>query len=172
MQKTSRFENLLAITPAILMAILLNTDIDISMLPKIDTILLIFGNFAIAYYISVQINKKHKNEDQLKENCFKELDYILDLISDFRDKVEEIDEDTYTATEDVIVRFDSILSLQIELLKKYSFIDTKLNEQLFKHYYALNRYITENTNTIHKDYKIALLRLEETIINIKSSILQ
>lgn len=166
MQKTSRFDTLLAITPAILMAILLNTKLNIDLHVRFDTVLLILGNFAIAYYIAVQINKKHKNEELIKDNCFKELDFLLESLDKLRTTIAKKDNDL----EDFLVRFDSLASLQIELIKKYNFISDQSKKQLSDYFYELSKHLTDS-DIIDEDYKISLLRLEETILNIKSNIL-
>lgn len=170
MPKNKVYDKILPILPAIITAILITSDFDIKIdtSVKADTILLILGNFAIAYYIAVQINKKHKNEELIKDNCFKEIDFLLESFEALREAVKKSSDDDL---DDFIVRFDSLTSLQIDLIKKYNFISHTHKEQLSDHFYKLNKYLTDE-NSIHQNYKIELLRLEETLLNIKNSILE
>ena len=61
--KTNTLENIIAITPIVLMVLFINLDINLNIdwNLKIDTLLIIFGNFAIAFYIASIINTKNKN---------------------------------------------------------------------------------------------------------------
>lgn len=166
MLTTSRFQNLLVISPVVLMVVLLNSDIHITLNAKIDSFIILFGNFIIVYFIASSINKKHKNEELKIDNCFQELDSLLILLSDLRTAIKDNTDDL----EDFIIRFDSLLSLQIELIKKYSFINDSDKEKLSDYYYALSNHLT-GEDTVDENYKISLLRIEETVLNIKSDIL-
>ena len=148
------------------MVILLNSDINITINAKIDTFALIFGNFLIAYFIAAAITKKHKDTELKITNCFKELDYLLNLVYALRTEI-KANNDTL---EDFIVRFDSLSSLQIELIKKYSFINSNSKRKLSDEHYKLSKSLTDDS-TINDDYKIYLLRIEEIVLNIKSNIL-
>jgi len=159
---------LTAFITAIFMAILLvllcikiNSEVAI----KPDTLLLVAGNFAIAYWISSIINKKHKNNELKISNCFDELDSLLVLINRLRETIknEEFDDD-YS------LRSMSLINLQIDLIKQYPFIEDENTNTLFNEYEKLNTYLTGSTN-IDDNYKHALLALEKRILVIKSQIL-
>ncbi len=181
MHKTSKYENVLLVTITIALVVvivtLLNTSINIELSLKTDTFIIVCGNIFIAYYITVLINKKHKNEEQKVANCFKELDYLLEQLSSLRTEIEKDNvkfqnkfRGSSSDLDDFIIRFDSLVSLQIALITKYNFIKTQYKDTLSDEYYKLNKSLTDD-NKINTDYKISLLRIEETILNIKSDIL-
>lgn len=131
---------------------------------KADTALLILGNFAIAYWISIVINKKNRNEELHIKNCFDELDALLIRLCGLRkicNKDPESDND--------ILRILSLINLQIDLIEKYKFIDNKHTEKLKKQYNQLNTNLTDDPK--NKDYNLNLLTLEKEILVIKSDIL-
>lgn len=166
---TSKYENILLVTITIALVVvivtLLNSHINITLNAKIDSFIIVLGNLIVASFIAFAITKRHKNEELKINNCFKELDYLLELLVILRTKINE-NEDMI----DNITRFDSLISLQIQLIKKYSFINEKYNEELSDEYYKLNISLTDS-DTIDDNYKMALLRIEEIILNIKSDIL-
>ena len=166
---TSKYENILlvAITIALVVVIvtLLNSHIDITFNAKIDSLIIVFGNLIVASFIAFAITKRHKNEELKIGNCFKELDNLLELLAMLRTKIAK-NKDLI----DNITRFDSLTSLQIQLIKKYSFINEKYKEELSDEYYKLNISLTDS-DIINDNYKMALLRIEEIILNIKSDIL-
>ncbi len=151
------------------MVVLINADLQIHFSAKIDSFVIVFGNFLIAYFISISITKNLKNEELKINNCFKELDDLLDLISDLRENM--LTEKNKALLEDKIIRFDSILSLQIELIKKYQFISNLHKEKLASNYYTLSKHLT-NEDKVNPSYKKPLLHLEEVVLNIKSDILK
>ena len=68
---------------AIILAVLcVHANYSVSIKP--DTLLLVGGNFAIAYWIASVINKKHKNNELKISNCFAELDSLLLLLNKLR----------------------------------------------------------------------------------------
>lgn len=132
---------------------------------KLDTLLLIMGNFGIAYWISTVINKKHKDNELKIDNCFEELDNLLKLIIELRDII-----NTDKFNDDHSYRLMSLLNLQIDLIGKYSFIDKKHQNELTKEYKKLDDKLT-GSNTIDSNYKLPLLSIEKRILVIKSEIL-
>jgi hypothetical protein len=144
--------------------------IDLEMIPlelKYDTIINILGNFAIAIYIASIISKKQKNQELKIDNCFKELDSLLDLFSKLRNSI-MLNNNTL---EDDLIRYLALISLQIQLINKYNFISEVYKDKLNQEYYKLNTYLTEEVDEINKNYKHPLLQLEKIILNIKSNIL-
>lgn len=158
--------NIFPLVPAFLLVILNVADVKFQLSIKFDTILMVIGNFAIAFYIASAINKRLKNEELQINNCFKELDFLQNLLSEIRKSVF----DNNTETQDNITRLMSLIVLQIELIKKYDYIGQIHKDRLFDQYYNLNKNLTDS-DTIDQNYKMSLLQLEREILNIKSSIL-
>lgn len=149
----------------------IHIDINFKLIPiefKYDTILNILGNFAIAMYIASIISKKQKNQELKIDNCFKELNSLLDLFKELRFSINDNDNNKL---EDDLIRYLALISLQIQLIKKYNFISDLYKNKLDEQYYELNTYLTEVVDEINQDYKHSLLQLERTILNIKSNIL-
>jgi len=132
---------------------------------KPDTLLLVGGNFVIAYWISSIINKKHKNNELKISNCFEELDSLLLLLNELRTTIKNDNFD-----DDYSFRSMSIINLQIDLIKQYSFINKEHMDALFEDYKKLNISLTGESE-INDNYKISLLNLEKKILVIKSQIL-
>lgn len=135
---------------------------------KYDTLFNFVGNLFIAMYIASVIAKKQKNVELKIDNCFKELDSLLDLLKELRNFVIANNTDNL---EDNLIRYLALISLQIQLVKKYNFIIQSSKDKLDEQYYELNTYLTEEVNEINQEYKYSLLQLEKTILNIKSNIL-
>ena len=134
---------------------------------KIDSLIMILGNFGIAFYIAHVINKKNKNEELKIDNCFQELDHLLKLISELRCEIQSSKEETLN---DALIRFTSLIMLQIELIGKYDFINLSHKTKLTTQYSKLDIELTGD-NEIDVNYKQSLLQLERTVLNIKSDIL-
>lgn len=94
---------------------------------KADTLLLVFGNFSIAYWISTKINKKHKNEELIVNNCFEELNSFMTLITDLRKTIKDKEFD-----DDYSKRAMSLFNLQIDLIGKYNFIKEEHKSKLIQ----------------------------------------
>jgi len=135
---------------------------------KPDTILILLGNFAIAYYIASIINQKIKKEELVIGNSFEELDYLMKLIIELRDTLQ----DTNKINIDTSARYISLINLQIDLIKKYSFIEDNHIKKLKQFHSKLDKYLTEDENNINMDYKKQLLFMEKRILVIKSEILK
>jgi len=149
---------------AIILAVLcVHVNYSVSLKP--DTLLLVGGNFAIAYWIASVINKKHKNNELKISNCFAELDSLLLLLNKLRIAIKDDNFD-----DDYSFRSMSIINLQIDLIKQYPFIEEEHKDALFEDYQKLNKSLTGET-TINDNYKIVLLKLEKRILVIKSQIL-
>lgn len=132
---------------------------------KADTFVLVLGNILIALWISIIINKKQKSDELKVSNCFEELENLSNLILELRKLVSDNE-----FTEDSSNRIMSLINLQIDLIKKYDFIDEENIEKLKKYYKDLDANLT-NQNTIDDNYKYPLLLLEKKIYVIKSQIL-
>lgn len=148
----------------------IHIDINFKLVPvelKYDTILNILGNFAIAIYIASIISKKQKNQELKIDNCFKELNSLLDLFKELRSSINNNNNNL----EDNLIRYLALISLQIQLIKKYNFISDLYKNKLDEQYYKLDTYLTEVVDEINQDYKHSLLQLERIILNIKSDIL-
>lgn len=139
-------------------------DLNISI--KLDTILIVTANLLIAYWISSIINKKHKNEELKVSNCFKELEYISDLVIELREVIKK-----KNLEEDNSNRFMSLLNLQIDLINKYKFINDEHKNKLTYLYQKLDIELTSENN-INEEYKHTLLFIEKRILVIKSDILK
>lgn len=147
-------------------------DIKLIMIPielKYDTILGILGNLMIAVYIASVISKKQKNDELKIDNCFKELNHLLCLLNELRTHI--MDEQEENKLDDIKIRYMSLISLQIELVKKYKFIPKHFNDKLAEHYRNLDKSLTSENTICHEDYKHSSLQLERVILNIKSNIL-
>jgi len=149
----------------------ISSNISIQHSIKLDSFILIFGNFLIAYYITSILSKKNKNEELLVSSCFTELDYLLQLIEELRSNLNntEITENE-ALQEDILNRYTSLLILQSALIEKYKFIDNHSNEKLKNQVISLEILLTDE-ETPNPDYKFQLLQVERTILNIKSEIL-
>ena len=93
---------------------------------------------------------------------------MLDLFKELRFSINDNDNNKL---EDDLIRYLALISLQIQLIKKYNFISDLYKNKLDEQYYELNTYLTEVVDEINQDYKHSLLQLERTILNIKSNIL-
>lgn len=133
---------------------------------KVDTVLTVLGNLAIAYFIAKKITKSLKTEELKISNCFKELDYLQSFINDLRNDLNK------NGTSADINRMTSLIMLQIELIKKYFFISEQSKEKIFKQFQHLEKQLTEDENKLDERYKFSLLQIERTILNIKSNILE
>ncbi len=71
---------LVALIPAFLMAIFFGLGIDLNVSFKADTVLILLGNFLIAYYIASIINTKNKYEELTIDRAFKEIEYLEDFL--------------------------------------------------------------------------------------------
>lgn len=159
--------NIIAITPVVLMVLLINLGIDLNIKVdfKIDTFVLVLGNFAIAVYITSVLNKKSKAYELKIENCFKELVALEQYLSTLR----EID-NTHLQDDYLLNRHSSLINLQISLISKYSFIKKEDIEKLKKYYFRLEEELT-GSSTVNQNYKNTILQFEKRILVIKSSIL-
>lgn len=129
----------------------------------------------IALYIASIITKKQKNQELRIDNCFKELDCLLNLINELRSSLNDNSNSTNDSgilqtKEDDIRRYLSLISLQIELIKKYEFISHDFKDKLFAEYYIFDGHLT-GSDEINFEYKHSALQLERIILNIKSNIL-
>ena len=149
----------------------ISSNISIQHSIKLDSFILVFGNFLIAYYITSILSKKNKNEELLVSSCFTELDYLLQLIEELRTN---LNDETVTTKEvyleDILNRYTSLLILQSALIEKYNFIDNSSNEKLKTQLVKLEVLLTAEDKP-DEDYKFQLLQVERTILNIKSEIL-
>lgn len=167
-QERIPLEYLTVLVTSIFMAIIftilcIRTNHIISIKP--DTLLLVAGNFAIAYWISSIINKKHKNNELKISNCFDELDSLLELLNDLRITLKDNKFD-----DDYSFRSMSLINLQIDLVNQYSFIEKKHMDTLLEEYQKLDKFLTGQSD-INDKYKLSLLNLEKRILVIKSQIL-
>lgn len=137
---------------------------DISFNLKIDSLVMVLGNFTIAYYIAKKITKSQKTEELKINNCFKELDYLQQLITELKNGIK-------TKCEHDITRGISLIMLQIELIKNYSFVPYEIQEKIFNQFKLLEKQLT-GEDTIDEGYMFSILQIERTILNIKSKILQ
>lgn len=165
----NNFYFLISLIPSFLLVFFFFTDVNFSFSTslKFDSILIVLGNFLIAIFIASVINKEHKNVELKIDNCFKELDSLLTLFNELRQIINE-----NKFLEDNIIRYDGLISLQIQLIKKYNFVPLEYIEKLDKEYYQLNTFLTEEDNKIDDKYKYALLNMEYYVLNIKSCILK
>lgn len=164
--KTNTLENIIAITPIVLMVLFINLDINLNIdwNLKIDTLLIIFGNFAIAFYIASIINTKNKNHELKIENCYKE----LESLEKYLENLSSID--IKKPDEHLVNRYSSLINLQIDLIRNYAFIKNEHINTLKKHYASLNKELTDS-NTINENFKNTILLIEKRILVIKSDIL-
>lgn len=119
MTNRSIIDNIIAITPITIYVLLLGLGIDLNFTLdiKIDTIVLVLGNLAIAVYIAAVLNKNHRNHELKIDNCFKELVSLEALIKELREcKSTKIQNDNF------LNRISSLTRLQIDLISKYPFI--------------------------------------------------
>lgn len=133
-----------------------------------DTVIQVLGNVLIAYYITNLITKKQKTEELNINRCFIELDNLTQLTNDIRnilDKKLNINDDFKQ-----ILRLFSLLSLQIELIKKYTFISEESKNNLGSFYNTLNDMVTGDE--LNEEYDLILLKIEQKVLVIKSSILK
>lgn len=166
MIKTNIQENIIAITPVILMVLLLNLGINLNIdwNFKGDSFIIIIGNLLIAVYIASVINKKHKNEELKIEACFKEL-ITLD------EYVRELRETTKIQDDSLLNRYPSLMRLTIELVSKYNFINNEDIDKLTSLMSILDSELTGD-NIVNENYKNTLLQIEKRIIVTKSNILK
>jgi len=136
---------------------------NISFNVRLDSIILVLGNFAIAYYIAKKITKLQKTEELKITNCFKELDYLQKLIAELKNEISKKERD--------LDRIISLIMLQIELIKNYNFISEKSQNKIFAQFIHLEKQLT-GENDIDEGYKFSLLQIERSILRIKSEILQ
>lgn len=114
---------------------------------------------------------KTKNNNELKiDNCFKELDHLLCLINELRDCISKF-KSKKEELEDIKIRYLSLISLQIQLVKNYTFISKEFNDKLDEHYRGLDKSLTGDNDIDCEKYKYFSLQLEKTILNVKSKIL-
>ncbi len=132
---------------------------------KPDTFLLVLGNLGIAYYISTIINKEHKDNELKVSNCFKELDSLLELVSELRQAITD-----NKFNDDFASRSMSLISLQISLIKRYLYIEDIHIDKLLSYYKKLNTMLTDS-DEIDLNYKHQLLAIEKKVFVIKSEIL-
>lgn len=134
--------------------------------PKSDSFLIVFGNLAIAIYIATIINKKNKNEELKIDSCFKEIDQLLKLIKLLRRSVNK----DYQISDDSSFRLMSLISLQIDLIKNYNFINNDHLDKLDQYYRELDQNIT-GSDIVSEVYLQTLLQIEKRLLVIKSDIL-
>lgn len=103
-----------------ILAILISNHISITSTLKLDTIVLVIGNFVIALFIAYYIGRKNKNQELIIDNCFQELNYLLELINELRYEIQK--EEKCNFFEDKSIRFIALAMLQIQLIKNYDFI--------------------------------------------------
>ena len=185
----NRFLPILCLLPSFLLVFLLVTDFKLEIIGeplsfRLDSIILVFGNLFIAIYIASVINKKHKNNELRIDTCFNELENLSVLLIELRSKIEKTmkanfvfnlqitsNEIKLDKLEDHLIRYTSLISLQIELINKYEFVCNDYKERLKSLYYNLQKELTSE-DTIHQNYKRTILQIEKTILNIKSEILK
>ena len=162
--KQATIDNIIVITPIVLMVLLIN-DINISLKIKADTIILVLGNLAIAVYIASVLNKKHKNHELKLENCFKELISLEKLLQTLRTIDNTRIQDDY-----VLNRHTSLIRLQVRLISKYTFINKQDIEKLLQYTSKLDEELTGGS-VVDSNYKNIILQFEKRILVIKSNIL-
>jgi len=132
---------------------------------KLDTFLIVLGNFGIAYWIASVINKKHKTDELKIHSCFEELNNLEKLISNLRETIKKEKHD-----DEYINRIKSLINLQIDLVSKYKFIQNEHIIKLKEEYRTLD-YMLTGENQIQENYKLSLLSIEKKALVIKSEIL-
>lgn len=160
-------DNIIAISPVALYAIFvgLGIDLNITLDIKLDTIVLVLGNLAIALFITAVLSRRHKNQELKIENCFKELVSFEELIKELR----EID-NTLMQNDSFLNRITSLTRLQIELISKYPFIQENDIQTLKKWSSQLDKELT-GSQTVDQNYKNTIVQIEKRILVIKSNIL-
>ena len=133
----------------------------------LNTLLSIGGNFIIALYIASVITKKQKDNELKINNCFQELDNLIKIIDKLRHSIKK---NNVSTLDDDIIRYSSLISLQIQLINKYEYVKKEHKDNLLRHYGCLDKDLSQENN-INDHYKMSLLQLERQILNIKSSIL-
>lgn len=165
MTKYKWLEHFIVLYPAMFMAILLNSDINISLSTnvKMDTLIIVFGNIFIAVFVVASINKKHKDEELQINACFNELISFEELIKDLRN-TENIQNDI------LLNRSTSLMRLKISIIKKYKFIVQDDIDKLTNLLTTLDGELT-GTNEVNKNYINTLLQIEKRITVTKGNIL-
>ncbi len=149
--------------PAFLMAIFFGLGIDLDMDIKIDTVLIVLGNFSIAYYIASIINTKNKHEELTIDRSFKEIEYL----EGFLQVLLKNDIQEYEINKNL-----SFINLQISLMEKYTFIKKEDTAKLKTYYRVLNKELTGDANNIDQNYKNTISLMEKRLLVIKNNILQ
>jgi len=127
---------------------------------SLNTILLVCGNFLIAYYVASIINTKNKSQELLLERCFKELEYLDIFLNLLQEKIT----DDFTVNKNL-----SLISLQISLLSKYDFVKQEDTDKLTKYYRQLKNELTGST--IENNYKNTIMQIEKRLLVVKNNIL-
>ncbi len=149
--------------PAFLMAIFFGLGIDLNMNIRIDTILIVLGNFSIAYYIASIINTKNKHVELMIDRSFKEIEYLEGFLQVLlKEDIQEYE----------INKNLSFINLQISLMEKYIFIKKEDTTKLKMYYRTLNQELTEDIDNINQNFKNTISQMEKRLLVIKNNILQ
>ncbi len=143
------------------MAFFFGFGIDLKIDISLNTVILVAGNFMIAYYVASIINTKNKGQELLVERCFKELESLDEYLNSLQTKKDD---------EFFINRNLSLINLQISLLNKYNFIKQEDMKKLKTYYKRLKNELTESNN-IDENYKNTIMQIEKRLLVIKSNIL-
>jgi hypothetical protein len=151
-----------------ILALLISNHISITATIKLDTIILVSGNFMIALFIAYYIGRKNKNQELIIDNCFEELNYLLTLVDELRVEIQK--EPRCSFFEDKVTRFIALAMLQIQLIKKYDLVVEYDKNELDEKFSNLDKSLTGESN-IDENIAFHLLQIESRILNIKSNIL-
>lgn len=155
--------NFLSIIPALLLALFFGLGVKLNIDISLNTILLIAGNFAIAYYIASKINLQNKHKELSIERCFKDIEIFEEYLKS------AVAMDTASADEYLINKTNSFTNLLTEMLSKYSFIEKEHIEKLKGYCITLSREF--DPSGVDQNYKNTIMQIEKRLLVIKSSIL-
>lgn len=114
---------------------------------KLDSIIVLLGNFLIAIIITGYLSKKHKKDEIELDHCIKDISEILIMMK-------EIKEEIYIFINDKNLNIEEKNSLRKEIISKSSLIEELIT--MLKNHSLVNEDELNSIKSIYKQLEITL----------------
>lgn len=144
---------------------------------KLDSIIIVFGNFIIAMIITGYLSRKHKKDEIELDHCIKDISEILIMMKEMKNEIytlnndKDLDKSKKESLKKEIISKSSLCEDLITMLQNHSLVNNDELESIKSIYKQLEETLT-NSQLINDEWFDKILKLNRHLLKLKSSVIK